>query len=80
MDQTHRNIILLVKEEALNNLLFDKEINNLHQILAQTETVSEFCKVHELVNRNVISSRKSILLKFLDDDKSRPFRFLINKN
>lgn len=80
MDQTHRNIILLVKEEALNNLLFDKEINNLHQILAQTETVSEFCKAHELVNRNVISSRKSILLKFLDDDKSRPFRFLINKN
>ena len=80
MNHSARDIIFLIRETELDSIVFEKEMGNLHQIFARTETISQFCRVHELVNRNTITSKRTRLMKFPHEDQHKPFRFLINKN
>ena len=75
-----RDLLVLFKHDFANEQAIDKEIRYLNQILHQTETLFQFCKAHELVDRNYITPAVSKILKAIQRMELKPFRFLINKN
>ena len=76
MISSNRDILVLQKRAAVTA----KELDRLHIILQEVETSSNFCKGHELVDRNRITRRSKKILKESRFYFLRPFRFLINKN
>ena len=75
-----RDLFVLFKHDFPNEQAIDKEVKYLNHILQQTETSLQFCKAHELVDRNYITSAMSKILKAIRRMELKPFRFLINKN
>lgn len=75
-----RNLLVIVKDQFLNERAIKHEMECLNDILAHVETSQEFCLAHELVNRNRITRDHRQILKESRHRKLRTFRFLINKN
>ncbi len=80
MKTPHRDILVLLKNEFMNEQTIQQEVKCLNEILRQTESPEEFCIAHELVDRNSITSRSRKILHAICSAKLKPFRFLINKN
>ena len=80
MGKFSRDIILLMKDTRLLQQAIELEVTSLHEMIATVETVDAFCKAHELVARNKITSRKFKMLDAIKQKTLRPFYFLINKN
>jgi hypothetical protein len=76
MISSNRDILVLQQQSAIT----EDELNKLHAILQQVETAEQFCRAHELVDRNRITRRPKKILKETRFFILRPFRFLINKN
>lgn len=75
-----RDILVIVKDQYLSDQDIEQEVQYLNEMLRVTETHAEFCKAHELVNRNHITNRPRKILKAIRFTELQPFRFLINKN
>ena len=58
----------------------EEELYYLNNVIVGLENPENFCLVHELVNRNKVTSKKRLILKETRRYTLRPFRFLINKN
>ncbi len=80
MKKQSSDIIILVKEHQRDTLLYKQEVAGISRAVKHLSTQAEFCRTHELVNRNYITSKRSLLLRFLQENENLPFRFLINKN
>ena len=80
MKHPNREIVLLLKTGKMSDEALGKELDKLEIVLFQTESTSIFCKTHELVDRNRISSNRKKILKASISSQLKPFRFLINKN
>ncbi len=80
MKNPTRNLLILLHGQLLTDQAIEQEVDNLNTLLMITESSSCFCRAHELVNRNHITSSKSKILKESRYTELRPFRFLINKN
>jgi len=76
MISSNRDILVLQQRAAVTA----DELNRLHRLLQQAETTENFCRVHELVDRNWITRRPKKILRESRFYILRPFRFLINKN
>jgi predicted RNA binding protein with dsRBD fold (UPF0201 family) len=76
MKNKGRNLLVLFK----NKFSSKQEADCLQMILLFTESPEQFCTVHELVDRNRITSKKRKILKESGHNPLRAFRFLINKN
>lgn len=76
----NRDILVTSRHAGIKERITDKEIESLDAILRTVETPESFCTAHELVNRNKITSRPSVILKETKYYRLKPFRFLINKN
>lgn len=68
--------MVLLKTETIT----EEELTGLHRLLQTIETPEEFCKAHELVDRNRITAKPKRILRESQRFLLRPFRFLINKN
>lgn len=77
---SNREILVASQSVTMNEEILVKEIEIIHSILQQVETPESFCRAHELVNRNRITSKPRVILKETRFHRLRPFRFLINKN
>ncbi len=77
---SNRDILVASRHVSMDEQILEKEIETLHSLLQQIETPEIFCQAHELVNRNRITSKPSIILKETRYHRLKPFRFLINKN
>jgi hypothetical protein len=75
-----RKLLVIVKNNFLNDQAIDHQMECLNVILAQVEIPGQFCLSHELVNRNRITRNPAKILKESRHRHLRPFRFLINKN
>jgi hypothetical protein len=75
-----RNLLLVFNSGLLDEKGMQKQIACLNDVLQNTESPDQFCRVHELVNRNRITSNKRKIWKEAGHFRLRPFRFLINKN
>ena len=76
MKNPGRDLLVLLKQDFLNK----RELESLNEILQITESSYQFCKAHEFVDRNYITSKSSTILKAIRFVELKPFRFLINKN
>ncbi len=68
--------MVLLKTETIT----DEELTGLHRLIQSIESPEEFCKAHELVDRNRITAKPKRILRESRRYLLRPFRFLINKN
>ncbi len=76
MTSSTQNLLMLFNRKHISQ----DEVNFLNSILLSAESPQHFCSVHELVNRNRITSQKEKIVKESRRLQLRPFRFLINKN
>ena len=76
----NRDLLLVIRNESMSEQAIETEVCCLNYILTTTESHLNFCKVHELVDRNRITAKHSRILKETRFFELRPFRFLINKN
>jgi hypothetical protein len=76
MKNNSRNLLVLFN----NKFISKQEADCLNQILLYTESPEQFCIVHELVDRNRITSNRKKIWKESQQVELRVFRFLINKN
>ena len=80
MNQYYRDIILYVNDERTQMRSWNIRIEYINDIIGYVDNPIGFCKAHELVNRNRITSNKNKILNATRFEVLKPFRFLINKN
>jgi hypothetical protein len=80
MNSPKRDILVVIKNQFISDEAIEQEMEYLHSVLRETESSHQFCKAHELVDRNRITQKKEKILKESREYYLRPFRFLINKN
>ena len=76
MISSNRDILVLLNSDTIS----EQDLQGLHQLLHLAETPDQFCRAHELVDRNRITRNPKKILKESRHYFLRPFRFLINKN
>jgi len=80
MNHKNREIVLLTQSGQKNEKALEKELENLDTVLRNAESPVIFCKTHELVNRNSITTNEAKLFNSFYKKELKPFRFLICKN
>lgn len=75
-----RDLLVMLRTEFMSEQAIEQEVENIHNLLIETEVPEIFCTAHELVNRyNITQNPEKILLASLDNTL-KPFHFLVNKN
>lgn len=82
MKTPNRDLLVLVRDESLNEDAIENELEKLNQLLIDSETVDNFCTVHEIfdLNKYRIISKSATLQKLVHQDQLKAFVFLYNKN
>lgn len=80
MSNVRRDILMLLKNEFMNEKALEHEIETLNELLRQVESPQQFCITHELVNRNRITSKAKKLIGAIRFAELKPFHFLVCKN
>jgi hypothetical protein len=80
MKTPNRDLLVLLKNEFASQQTIERELECINYILVQAESIEQFCKAHELVERCRITSRPKKILRAIRVAELKPFRFLINKN
>lgn len=80
MRSPRRDILVVVKNQFISEHAIEQEIESLNSLLRDAEMPDNFCRAHELVNRNRITQRSKKILREIEFQQLRAFRFLLNKN
>ncbi|ANH82928.1 hypothetical protein A8C56_19785 [Niabella ginsenosidivorans] len=80
MNDYSRDIIFLLKEESFTKEYLKQEMQLVHKIVASIDNDASFCRAHELVKRNRITSKRRTIVNAINRSRLKPFYFLINKN
>ena len=80
MKNYDRNLLVVSKNSFISEQAIEQELESLNEILVNFEKPEQFCRSHELVNRNRITQNAAKILIESRRKKLRSFRFLINKN
>lgn len=82
MRKLKRDLILLRKEDQLDELNIEREVECLNFLLQMVETISSLSRAHELIdmNRYKIYQDTLTVSKALKQKEFKPFQFIINKN
>lgn len=80
MFSSNRNLLVIINNGSLDEASIREQAAVLNRILYTANADLQFCRAHELVNRNHITSRPHKILREARYQQLRPFRFLINKN
>lgn len=76
-----RDIILIINDETVRpEAIDDSKVDAINSIISYVDNIDSFCRAHELVCRNKITSKRSKILDAIEHEQLKPFRFLINKN
>ena len=78
MKRTNRDLLVLVKDETMNEKAIEREIALLNKLLYAVECHENVCVVSEVidVNRHKILRRKKDVLKTVKETSPKPFIFL----
>ena len=82
MKATNRDLLVLVKDESMNQYQIELELEKLNSLLFQLETVDSFCTAHEvfdITKHKVVVNRKK-LVHVIHQRELKPFQFVCNKN
>lgn len=82
MKTPNRDLLVLVKNDHLNEKAIELELEKLNQLLFNFETIDNLCIAHEIFDLNVyrILKNTKILKKVINKKHLKPFEFLFNKN
>jgi hypothetical protein len=82
MKASNRDLLVLVKDDQMNEKSMEQELEQLNDLLFQFETMDSFCIAHEVfdINKHRILSRRDNMQKTLRQKELKPFVFICNKN
>lgn len=82
MKASNRDLLVLLKDEAMSNQAIEQEVEQLNDLLHHTESAEIFCAVNEVVdmNRYVIHRDQKALVQIMFQPELKPFIFINNKN
>jgi hypothetical protein len=81
MKTPNRDLLVLLKNEFASQQAIEHEVECLNHILVQAESIEQFCRVHELVERLKITSKPRRLIRAIrSGGEMKAFTFLLNKN
>lgn len=82
MKTPNRDLLVLVKNDHLNEKAIEMELEKLNQLLFNYETIQNLCTAHEVFDLNVYKIRNEfkLLQKVISKKHLKPFEFLFNKN
>jgi hypothetical protein len=82
MKTCNRDLLVLVKDEHMNEQLMEQELEQLNDLLFHFETIESFCIAHEIfdVNKHKTLCKKDSMQKIVRQKELRPFIFICNKN
>jgi hypothetical protein len=76
MSRSNRDILVVLKRDWIS----EEELEGIHELLQSSISPDKFCVAHELVNRNKITRKTSLIMRESRHFNLRPFRFLICRN
>lgn len=82
MKTPDRDLLVLVKDEYMNEKFMEQELEQLNEMLFHYETLDKFCIVHEIfdLNKYKIITRSSQMQQIIRQKELKPFQFVCNKN
>ena len=82
MKAPNRDLLVLVKDELMNERFMEQELEQLNSLLFHYETLDNFCSAHEIfdINKNRIIEKRMDMLRMIRQKKLKPFQFILNKN
>lgn len=82
MKTPDRDLLVLVKDEYMNEKFIENELEQLNEMLFQYETIEKFCAVHEIfdLNKYKIISKPQLMQQLIRQTELKPFQFIFNKN
>jgi len=82
MKTPNRDLLVLVKNDHLNEEAIELELEKLNQLLFNYETIDNLCTAHEVFDLNVykIHHHSKLVKKIISKPHLKPFEFLFNKN
>jgi hypothetical protein len=82
MKTPNRDLLVLVKDEFLDNDEMEFELQQLNQLLLSFETMDNFCVAHEIfdLNRYKIIHDSKFIQRVIKQKELKPFEFICNKN
>jgi hypothetical protein len=82
MKTPKRDLLVLVKNDYLNERAIEEELEKLNQLLFLYETLDNICVAHEVFDLNVykIHHHTKMVKKIISKKHLKAFEFLFNKN
>lgn len=82
MKRQNRDLLLLRKDDVLDEKSIEMEISALNELLQQVETTAALCIAYELIdiNRFKILHDQLSISRVLKPNALKPFQFLVNRN
>lgn len=82
MKTPKRDLLVLVKNDFLNEKAIEEELEKLNQLLFLYETLDNICIPHEVFDLNVykIHHKMDVIKKIISKKHLKPFEFLYNRN
>ena len=82
MKTSNRDLLVLLKDEAMTNQAIEHEVAQLNEILFHIESADTFCGSNEIIDMNKyrILQDEKFLVQMMFESELKPFIFLCNKN
>jgi hypothetical protein len=82
MKTPDRDLLVLVKDEYMNEKFMENELEQLNEMLFHFETIEKFCVVHEIfdMNKYKIITKAHLMQQVVRQRELKPFQFICNKN
>ena len=82
MKTPNRDLLVLVKDDHLNEKAMEFEVDQINRLLMVFETVDNLCTAHEVFDLNSYRIHNDFrsVRKVISDQHLKPFVFICNKN
>jgi len=82
MKAPNRDLLVLVKDEYMNEQAIEQEVEKLNEMLYFAESIESFCVAHEVIdmNRYRVYDKPHQIRKMVQCDDLKAFQFVFNKN
>ncbi|HEY8388976.1 MAG TPA: hypothetical protein VIK74_10255 [Parasegetibacter sp.] len=82
MKTPNRDLLVLVKDEYMNEQAIENEIEQLNELLYVVESIENFCLAHEILdlNRFKVYELPFKVREVIQQSELKPFQFIFNKN
>ncbi len=82
MKACNRDLLVLVKDEHMNEKSMERELEQLNDLLFHFETIDSFCTAHEVfdLNKHKTLHNQNGIQRIIRQKELKAFFFICNKN